>query len=92
VTYERNGVGRGWDGVGDKQHEHGEGEEDGETKTDLLSRAARQTERQRGQHAEHHARPDHVERVVERTAPDVYRVRQLRVRVVVRLVVVVVPR
>ena len=92
MTYERNGVGRGWDGVGDEQHEHGECEEDGETETDLLSRAARQTERQRRQHAEHHARPDHVERVVERTAPDVYRVRQLRVRVVVRLVVVVVPR
>ena len=79
LTDQRYRIGRGRHGVGDEQHEHGEGQKHRQSEPDLLARPARQAEPEQRQRAEHDARRDHVERVVERPTPHRHAVRQFRV-------------
>ena len=66
LTNERHGFRRGGDLLSDEQHEHGEGEEDGETQRDFLPGHGRQPEGQDVERGQHHARDDDVEEVEER--------------------------
>ena len=71
LTNERHGLGRGGDLLCDEQHEHGEGQEDGEAQRHLLTGHGRQPEGQDVQRRQHDAGHDDVEEVEEGVALEV---------------------